>query len=121
METTDDNPDRFSQIEDLINRRFDSLQETNDRINDRFLTSSATVRNLERENRDLHKKVLTMEDRLLKLEQQVNNTEQNNRKNNFEVEGIPSSVTDQQLRFVVATPGSRMRLYVSNVHQPPRS
>ena len=98
-----DTADRFSQIESLINKRFDSLEQSNAQINDTLRDRKFVLCDLERENRELHQHVRTLEERLLKLERQVNNTEQNNRKNNIEVDGIPSSVPDQDLRAVVAT------------------
>lgn len=94
--------DRFTQLERLINQRFDSLEQSNQNINDLLKIQKIKDATLVQENRRLYQKVRTLEDRLLKLERQVNNTEQNNRKNNVEVEGIPSTIPDEQLRFVVA-------------------
>ena len=95
--------DRLSQIEQLINKRFDAIELSNAQINNTLRSRKFVISDLARENRDLRKHVLTLEERLLKLEKQVNNTEQNNRKNNIEVDGIPSSVSDEDLRGVVAT------------------
>ena len=94
--------DRFTQLEELINRRFDLLQHSNDQTNNTLATRKAAFVELARENRELHNHVRTLENRLLKLEKQVNNTEQNNRKNNIEIDGIPASVDDEDLRGVVA-------------------
>ena len=101
--------DRFAQLESLINKRFDNfanrfdnLEQSNAQITNTLSDRQFILTDLARENRQLKKHVQTLEDRLLKLEKQVNNTEQNNRKNNIEVDGIPSSVSDQDLRGVVA-------------------
>ena len=98
----DETSDRFSNLESLINRRFDILQTSNEQISDQLRHRSLADAELVRENRDLHKRVKTLEDRLLTLEKQYNNTDQNHRKNNIEIEGIPAYVTDEQLRFIVA-------------------
>ena len=105
--------DRFAQLEQLINKRFDTLEqfnkrfdtleESNAQINNTLHSRQFVISEIFRENRDLRSHVRTLEERLLKLEKQVNNTEQNNRKNNIEVDGIPSFVTDEDLRGVVAT------------------
>ena len=106
--------DRFSQLTELINKRFDNLQE--DLTQTKFALSSYSARvnedvsqmrrvvidNLMKENRLLQKRVRGNEKRMIKLERQANMTEQNNRKNNIEIEGIPSSVQDNELRAVVA-------------------
>ena len=101
--------DRFAQLESLINKRFDSfanrfdnLEQSNAQITNTLSDRQFILTDLARENRQLKKHVQTLEDRLLKLEKQVNNTGQNNRKNNIEVDGIPSSVSDQDLCGVVA-------------------
>ena len=49
------------------------------------------------ENRDLRCRVRTLEHRLLQLEKTTNRIEQNHRKNNIEFDGIPNSVTDDNL------------------------
>ena len=95
--------DRFAQLEQLINKRFDTLEQSNAQINNTLHSRQFVISEIFRENRDLRSHVKTLEERLLKLEKQVNNTEQNNRKNNIEVDGIPSFVTDEDLRGVVAT------------------
>ena len=79
--------DRLSQIEQLINKRFDAIELSNAQINNTLRSRKFVISDLARENRDLRKHVLTLEERLLKLEKQVNNTDQNNRKNNIEVDG----------------------------------
>ena len=53
------------------------------------------------ENRDSRSRVRTLETRVLALEKTSNRVEQNNRKNNIEFEGIPSSVNDQNLKETV--------------------
>ena len=106
--------DRFDQIESLINDRFDQLRRdissTNATIHDgntKFNNDISQMRrvvitNLVQENRRLSKRCRAVEKRLIKVERQTNTTEQNNRKNNIEIDGIPSSVADNQLKSVVA-------------------
>ena len=103
---SEETSDRFTQLEhnleQLINRRFDTLQQSNAHINTTLSSRKVVVDELTRENHALQQHVKTLEGRLLKLERQVNNTEQNNRKNNIEIDGIPASVNDDDLREVVA-------------------
>ena len=95
--------DRFIQIEQLINARFDTLERSNANTNAQLSTRKTAINEITQENRQLHKRVKTLEERLVKLEKLFNNTDQNHRKNNVEVDGIPSSVSDRELRTVVAT------------------
>ena len=90
------------EIEKLINRRFDQQDERFDALDDQLHQRNNTVLKLKHENRELHRRVRTLEERLLALENQVNHVENNSRKNNIEVEGIPDSVKDTQLRSVTA-------------------
>lgn len=105
MNTTSNNGEgdsSFLAIERLMNRRFDLLEESNSEIKDELRMRNRTLGQLRTENRQLHERVRTLEDRLLLLEKQVNNTENNNRKNNVEIEGIPATVKDEDLRAVAA-------------------
>lgn len=102
-EQDDSTVDRFNQLERLINERFDSLEQSNIQINAQLLTRKTTVDIITQENRQLQKRVKTLEQRLITLEKQFNNTDQNHRKNNVEIDGVPSSVGDDDLRAVVAT------------------
>ena len=95
--------DRFNHIEQLINARFDTLERSNANINAQLSTRKTAINEITYENRQLHKRVKTLEERLVKLEKLYNNTDQNHRKNNVEVDGIPSYVQDRELRAVVAT------------------
>ena len=52
---------------------------------------------LVKENRELRSRVQTLEGRMIKVEKQVNRNEQNSRKANFELDGIPESITQDQL------------------------
>ena len=95
--------DRFDQMEQLINKRFDAIEKSNANINAQLSNRKTVIEEITNENRQLHKRVKTLEERLVKLEKQFNNTDQNHRKNNVEIEGIPSYVEDKELRAVVAT------------------
>ena len=95
--------DRFTHMEQLINNRFDILEQSNALINAQLFNRKSAIESISTENCLLHKQVKTLEERLVKLEKQFNNTDQNHRKNNVEVEGIPSYVEDKELRSVVAT------------------
>ena len=109
-----DASDRFTHLEDLINQRFDKIQDDitetkaalsvhSSKINkDVYQMRRVVIDNLMKENKSLQKRARETEKRLVKLERQVNSTEQNNRKNNIEIESIPMSVTQDELREVVA-------------------
>lgn len=60
------------------------------------------IDNLVRDNRTLQKTVRMLFERLIKTERQVNQTEQNNRKNNLEIDGIPETVDSANLKSAVA-------------------
>ena len=67
-----------------------------------FSDTHCRVLNLLREeNVCLRDRVRTLEDRLLKVERQVNRVEQNGRKNNIEFDGIPQSVSQDKLAQTV--------------------
>jgi hypothetical protein len=85
-----------------INIRFDSLEDSQEEIKANLHIRSRIVTNLRNENIHLHQRVRTLEDRVLRMEKQMNNAENNQRKNNIEVDGIPESVRDGDLRSVVA-------------------
>ena len=53
------------------------------------------------ENVCLRDRVRTLEDRIIKVERQVNRVEQNGRKNNMEIDGIPHSVRQEDLAKTV--------------------
>ena len=53
---------------------------------------------LQRKNYLLEARVTEVEDRLAKVERQLNQVEANNRKSNVEIDGIPDSVDDKSLR-----------------------
>ena len=116
-----DSSDRFSHLEKLINNsttqlnsRFDALQHDLAATKDSITHQSSklnddvsqmrriVIDNLMKQNRLLQNRVMNTESRLVKLERQVNCTEQNNRKNNIEIEGIPANVSDERLKSVVA-------------------
>ena len=92
--------------EDLANTRATLKRNVNDStalITDGILSMRRIIiDNLVRDNRHLHTRVRSLEDRLLKLEKQMNTTEQNQRKNNVEIAGIPANIGDGMLRSTVA-------------------
>ena len=117
----DSEADRFDHLEtlitskfDVINSRFDALQHDLSSTKDTITQQSTklnddvaqmrrvVIDNLMKQNTQLQKRARDTESRLIKLERQVNCTEQNNRKNNIEIDGIPANVTDEQLKSVVA-------------------
>lgn len=63
---------------------------TNDILNIR----ETIIQTLIKENRMLKTRVSTLEMRLADCEKQANEVEQNNRKNNVELDGIPANIVD---------------------------
>ena len=95
--------DRFAHLEDAMNARFDDLTATASSMNNDILQiRRILIDNLIQENKHLHKRVRSIEDRMIKMERQINCTEQNNRKSNVEIEGIPSKIGHNDLKSIVA-------------------
>ena len=85
-----------------IDAKLHGLEETLNRTSLEIKESVIAVKNhvmnlLYQETRHLRQRVSTLEDRLLKVERQVNRSEQNTRKYNFEIDGIPSVVPHEEL------------------------
>ena len=57
----------------------------------------AIIDALKEENLKLQSKVKKLEDQLLEIDQKSNNLDQYNRRNNLEIQGIPTNVTDDEL------------------------
>ena len=95
---------------DLLGVRFEDFQRT---ISDTFKEHARNVtegilkmravhidnlvksnRSLIHKNNELEYRVTELEDRLASVERQINQVEQNNRKSNVEISGIPDSVND---------------------------
>ena len=55
------------------------------------------IKNLKYENRSLRARLSTLEMRVAQIERTVNNNNQNSRKNNIEISGIPISVPHTDL------------------------
>ena len=94
-----------SKIEILgntINDNKTSLEETITRSTNKITADIAHIRGhiiskLVEENRSLRSRVRTLELRQLALEKTVNKIDQNHRKNNVELDGIPSNIKDEDL------------------------
>ena len=71
-------------MEDIFN---DSLSEVKDAI----------IEGLRAENLKLQQKVKSLESRISKLETDCNKQDQYNRRNNLEIHGIPSNISDDML------------------------
>ena len=75
---------------------------TSNELNDAILHIRNHVFNLLREeNVCLRDRVRILENRVVKVERQVNRVEQNGRKNNLEFDGIPQSINQDKLRETV--------------------
>ena len=80
---------------DILNT---TLQTTSNNIkNDVLAIREHVINVLARENRVMRSRIQTLEERMVSLEKQVNKIEQNNRKSNFELDGIPDSIKQDQL------------------------
>ena len=80
----------------------DQITVSANEIKDDLLAIRGTViENLRQENRTLQRSVSILYERLINVERQANQTEQNNRKSNLEIEGIPATVTHGHLKTVV--------------------
>ena len=91
-----------SKLTANFDKRFDELVLTNKSIsNDLLNIRNVLIENLVQENRRLQSTVNLLADRLIKVERQTNQSEQNNRKNNLEIDGIPASVKDPELKSMV--------------------
>ena len=73
-------------LEDVVTK---SSKELNDSI---FHIRNHVLSLLFQENVKLRERVHTLESRLVKVESQINRVEQNNRKCNFEFDGIPQNI-----------------------------
>ena len=82
---------KVTELEDVVSK---STKELNDSI---FHVRNHVLSILRDENVALRNRVYTLEARLIKIEKQLNRVEQNNRKNNFELDGIPQSVGQDEL------------------------
>ena len=112
----------LKNFEDKLNSRLDSFQkdlqdakaalqnnisESSERITqDIAQVRGEIISNLVHENRRLQATVSTLVDRLIKVEKQANETEQQNRKSNIEIVGIPATFVqnreEDKLRPIVA-------------------
>ena len=106
--------EKLSGFEEKLGNNFVQLNSTLDDFQksvtaDILAMREVMIKNLVKQNRDLNirtvlleDRLMTVEDRLAKVERQINQAEQNNRKNNVEISGIPDTITDEQLPVVVA-------------------
>ena len=87
----------------------ENLQSTSNSIKDDIsAVRDVLVTNLVKKNKELHLKscllegrVIDLEDRLAKTEKRLNQIEQNHRKSNLEIDGIPADVSDEHLKGAV--------------------
>ena len=95
----------------LLNGRLDEISgkvdDGNQSIKDQLDAAIRAIRvnvvnRLMNDNQKLRTRVRTLEQRLAKVERQCNQIESNNRKNNVELDGIPESVSDNELKGKVA-------------------
>ena len=78
-------------LEDVVSKHTKELNDSIFHIRNRVLTI------LREENVTLRNRVHTLEARVIKIETQLNRVEQNHRKSNLELDGIPQSVTQEEL------------------------
>ena len=93
------NESHYQKLEEssaLVLRDVAAIRRT---VNDHLIQRNVT---LARENRDLRSRVGVMEKRLGELEQLVNNIDQNARKSNIEISGIPEDIDQAALPSTVA-------------------
>ena len=88
---SNDITNKVTALEDVVSK---STKELNDAI---FHVRNHVLSILREENVTLRNRVYTLEARLIKVEKQLNRVEQNNRKSNFELDGIPQSVGQDEL------------------------
>ena len=87
-----------SDVTSKVNALEGIISNNSKELTDAILHIRNHVLNLLREeNVCLRDRVHTLEDRLIKVERQVNRVEQNNRKNNLEFDGIPNSIKQEEL------------------------
>ena len=82
---------RVVALEDVVSKYTKELNESIFHIRNRVVTI------LQEENVNLRKRVHTLEARVIKIETQLNRVEQNHRKSNLELDGIPQSVSQAEL------------------------
>ena len=83
--------DKVVALEDVVSKYTKELNESIFHIRNRVVTI------LQEENVNLRKRVHTLEARVIKIETQLNRVEQNHRKSNLELDGIPQSVSQDEL------------------------
>ena len=100
---------KFTSLGDRLTKLTQTIDANSKSVKDDLLgIRSAIINNLLQENRkirsknyELENRVVVLEDRLADVEKQVNQTEQNNRKNNIEIEGIPDNIRLDALPEVI--------------------
>ena len=86
-----------------INARLDEIEKNikksvTQQVNKNIMSIKNTIIDaLKEENLKLQNKVKKLEDQLFEIDQKSNNLDQYNRRNNFEIQGIPANVTDDKL------------------------
>ena len=88
---SNDISNKVSALEEIVSK---STKELNDAI---FHVRNHVLSILREENVTLRDRVHTLEARLISVEKQLNRVEQNNRKNNFELDGIPQSIGQDEI------------------------
>ena len=87
--------DKVASLEDVVSS---TAKELNDAI---FHVREHVLKMLREENVSLRDRLHTLEARQIKMERQLNRVEQNHRKSNLELDGIPQSVTQDELKTTV--------------------
>ena len=94
---------KLETLDNNINANKASLEDSITRSTAKITSDIAHIRGhiigkLVEENLSLRSRVRTLEQRMLALEQTTNRMDQNHRKNNIELDGIPSSIKDDDLK-----------------------
>ena len=97
---------KLETLDKTINSNRDSLEESITRSTAKITEDIAHIRGhiiskLVEENTSLRSRVRTLEQRMLNLERTTNKIDQNHRKNNIELDGIPNTVKDSDLTDTV--------------------
>ena len=87
--------EKVASLEDVVSS---TAKELNDAI---FHVREHVLKMLREENVSLRDRLHSLEARQIKMERQLNRVEQNHRKSNLEFDGIPQSVTQDELKTTV--------------------
>ena len=113
MSTIKDLKKAVESLESSLNNKLSSLEErlglaeanivekqsgSSEKIQEDLLQiRNVVITNLLNENKNLRNKMRTLQSRMIDLERSVTSTQQNSRKNNLELDGIPDSISQELL------------------------